>query len=470
MPLPTTFAPRPDALDGMLLAPGWTLLPDGPAANIGLVVSNGRFADVGPIDGIATRHPGIATIALPDHIAMPGFVDAHHHLTQSFGKALAFGEPSEIFRRVWIPLEGALDDEALHVAAKLAAVECLRGGFTSVADAGTRSDGALDAIASAVREVGLRCVLGRICNDDGLSDERACATFAAGERHLANALTGDLVVPSLAISIPEMAHDATLARVAALCAEAGTVFQTHVNEHLAAVERSLVARGLRPLEHLAHAGALTPATLCAHVTLVTPSELKLLRDSGAGVSYNPVASAWKGNAVAPALLMHTLGIPLGLGTDGTRSDGFRLSDAAETAQRLTTALHAGDSSAGGGRTWLQMASAGGALVLGLGNETGAIAAGFAADFLLVDLAVPEFTPSWDLEWELVRIGNRSQIDAVVVQGSIRVVHGAPLGVDLDTLLADADRIARRAVASAPIDRIHPRSTAARRTAAAKRSS
>jgi 5-methylthioadenosine/S-adenosylhomocysteine deaminase len=31
---------------------------------------------------------------------MPGFVDAHHHLTQTFGKALAFGEPSECLSEI----------------------------------------------------------------------------------------------------------------------------------------------------------------------------------------------------------------------------------------------------------------------------------------------------------------------------------------------------------------------------------
>ena len=181
-----------------------------------------------------------------------------------------------------------------------------------------------------------------------------------------------------------------------------------------------------------------------------------------------MASAWKGNAVAPALLMTTLGIRLGLGTDGTRSDGFRLADAAETAQRLAFGIASGDSSAGAGRAWLRMASAGGADALGLARRTGAIAAGLDADLLLVDLDVPEFVPSWDLEWELVRLGNRSQIDAVVVQGRMRLVDGWPPDWDAPALLDDAERLARRAVAAAPIDRIHPRSLAARPMVAAKR--
>ena len=39
----------------------------------------------------------IALIELGGRMLMPGFVDAHHHLTQSFGKSLAFGEPTEKF-------------------------------------------------------------------------------------------------------------------------------------------------------------------------------------------------------------------------------------------------------------------------------------------------------------------------------------------------------------------------------------
>ena len=53
----------------------------------------------------------------------------------------------------------------------------------------------------------------------------------------------------------------------------------------------------------------------AHATLLTPREIRLLADTGAAISYNPVASSWKGNAVAPALLLHELGARLGLGTD-----------------------------------------------------------------------------------------------------------------------------------------------------------
>jgi 5-methylthioadenosine/S-adenosylhomocysteine deaminase len=444
----------------LLLAPAQTLLDDGPRADWAVQVADGRFADIGPRDDLRRRHPDLHAIELPDTLLMPGFVDTHHHLTQSFGKALAFGEPSEIFQRIWVPLERHLDEHALYLSAKLAALEALRGGFTTVCDAGTRAAGGLDAIAAAAAETGIRCVLALTCNDGG-DEARWLAQRADAERHLARHWDGALHA-SLAISLPEVGSDRALHETSALCAEAGVVFQVHVNEHLASIERSLVERGLRPLEHLDRAAALGPQALLAHATMLTPHEIVRLRDTGSAVAYNPVASAWKGNAVAQANLLATLGVRLGLGTDGTRSDGFRLMDAAETAQRLTSGLASGDSSCGGGWRWLDMATTGGADAAGLGRVTGRIAPGLAADFLLIDLAVPELTPSWDLTWELVRLVGRDQLRAVFVDGQLRLADGWPVDWDGRALLREARRVAQEAVAKAPIQRIHATADAHRR--------
>jgi cytosine/adenosine deaminase-related metal-dependent hydrolase len=391
---------------------------------------------------------------------MPGFIDAHHHLTQSFGKALAFGEPSEIFRRIWVPLEGALDADGVYLASKLAALESLRGGFTTVVDAGTRSEADVAAVARATREAGLRCVLGFICNDAGgrLDGD---AILRAAEAHLARWGADSLVHPSLAISIPEAASDAMLHRVSHLAGEAGAVFQTHVNEHLVAVERSLVERGLRPTEHLAAAGALGPHVLLAHSTLVTPGELMLLARTDTAVAYNPVASTWKGNAVAPAELMAELGIRFAIGTDGTRSDAFRMIEAAETLQRIAFGIGVGDFSCGGGWPWIDHATHRAADAVGLKGVTGAIEVGAAADLLVVDVDLPEFTPSWDLDWELVRYGNRDQIVAVIVAGRLRLWRGWPTDWDARALVREVAEVARKTVAGAPIKRIHPTSRAHR---------
>ncbi|MFC9458365.1 amidohydrolase family protein [Streptomyces sp. NPDC058430] len=446
----------------LLLVPGAVLLPEGPADGWAVTIDDGRFEAVGPADELQRAHPQVPSVRLPGHLLMPGFVDAHHHLTQSFGSALAFGEPSEIFRRVWVPLEGALDEESAYTAAKLAALEALRGGFTTVTDAGTRAGVDVDVVASAARDAGIRCVLGLVCNDADHEDAPDHpAVVEQAEKHLARYDGEPLIHPSLAVSIPEAATDRTLHATARLAAEAGAVVQIHVNEHLAGVERSLVRHGLRPLEHLHNVGALGPQLLAAHATMLTPRELTLLADTGTAVSYNPVASAWKGNAVAPATSMAERGIRFGLGTDGTRGDGFRLAEAAEFAQRLAYGLATGDSSCGAGWTWLERANRGGADAVGLGARTGTVAQGMAADFLLVDVDTPELAFSWDLPWELVRRGNRDQITAVFVAGRLRMWHGRPTEWDGPELVRRATELARAAVARAKVTRVHPTSTASR---------
>lgn len=445
----------------VLLVPGQVLLPHGAEPGHAVRVEAGTITDVAPLphfDGM-----DITRVALGNQLLMPGFTDAHTHLTQSFGKALVFGEPSEIFKRIWVPMERFMDAEAITVATRLAAWESLRGGFTTVADAGTRASVDVKMLADATSAVGLRCVLGVICNDlrDGVqvADRRDILQLA--ERHLQRWGDAPLVHPSLAISIPEVASDETLTAVAHLAREAGVPFQTHLNEHLAAVERSLVATGMRPLERLAHLGALGPELLAAHATLLTTHEIMLLRDGGGAISYNPVASSWKGNAVAPALLLHDLGVRQGLGTDGTRSDAFRLLDAAETAQRFAHTMATGDSSSGGGWRWLDMGLAGGADAVGLGGRIGAIAPGALADLLVIDLDLPEFAPSWDLDWELVRLANRDQIRAVIVGGRLRLENGMPVDWDGPALLQQVRSLAQRIVTSAPIQQIDPSARAHR---------
>lgn len=86
--------------------------------------------------------------------------------------------------------------------------------------------------------------------------------------------------------------------------------------------------------------------------------------------------------------------------------------------------------------------------------TGAIREGLAADFLLVDLDRPEFTPSHDLMWELVRYGNRDQIDAVFTAGMLRLWQGWPVQWDARALLAEVREVTADAIARAPIQRVH----------------
>jgi cytosine/adenosine deaminase-related metal-dependent hydrolase len=139
-------------------------------------------------------------------------------------------------------------------------------------------------------------------------------------------------------------------------------------------------------------------------------------------------------------------------------------NAAEATQRLGFGLAAGDFSTGGGWLWLERATSGGARAIGLGGVTGAIGTGLAADYLLIDLDVPELLPSWDLGWELVRLASRDQVVATVVGGRLRLWRGWPVDWDAKALMREVTRVVGPAVAAAPIQRIHPVSSAHRKAA------
>ena len=137
--------------------------------------------------------------------------------------------------------------------------------------------------------------------------------------------------------------------------------QIHANEHSVEVHASIESYGKRPIEYLYDLGALGSTTLLAHATLVTPGEIAMLVETDTAVSYNPVAAMWKGNAIAPALDYIRRGLRVGLGSDATRNDAFRMIDAAESAQRIAFGIPADDFSCGAGWTWFEAATQGGAM-------------------------------------------------------------------------------------------------------------
>ena len=75
--------------------------------------------------------------------------------------------------------------------------------------------------------------------------------------------------------------------------------------------------------------------------------------------------------------------------------------------------------------------------------------------------MPELCPAIDLDWDLLRLGNRDQIDAVFVDGALRLWRGAPVDWDARALVDELREIATRAIAAAPIQRIHPHAAADR---------
>ena len=428
-----------------------------------LSVSAGQIADVQPRSDFAAAHPDSEITDLPGRAIVPGFIDAHTHLGQAFGKAITGGEPAQIWRRIWAPLETSYDVETVYVSAKWMCLEALRGGFTGIANFAVMNGDKTEAVHRAAKDVGIRlvsCTGSALPVDGATSPDSQAISEAIGkglERadHLINACASEpLITPSVCVPAVQRAPGELMRELSRFCADKSVLFQIHTNEHHVEVHWSVATYGKRPLEYFAEYDAVGPHTLHHHCTLVTDQEIELLRETQSGVSYNPLASAWKGDRVAPALAFAARGVRFGVGTDSTRSDALRLLESAETAQRMSQGMQLADFSAGAAWTWIDTATRGSADVAGLGEVAGELRAGLRADFLVLDRTAPEVMPSWDFEWELVRLYNRDQIEAVVVEGRTVMEHRKPVGWDADAFLATEQSRAYRMVENAPIVRRH----------------
>ena len=95
---------------------------------------------------------------LPGRALIPGFVDAHLHLGQAFGKAVIYGEPSQIWQRIWIPLVKMLTPELCYISAKWMFLEALRSGYTTLCDFAIINADKAQAIHRAAIDTGVRLV------------------------------------------------------------------------------------------------------------------------------------------------------------------------------------------------------------------------------------------------------------------------------------------------------------------------
>ena len=70
---------------------------------------------------------------------IPGILDVHHHIIEPFVKALTGGEPAQMWRRIWLPLEATATEHTVYLGCKWTFLEALRGGITTIVDHGIRS-------------------------------------------------------------------------------------------------------------------------------------------------------------------------------------------------------------------------------------------------------------------------------------------------------------------------------------------
>jgi 5-methylthioadenosine/S-adenosylhomocysteine deaminase len=129
------------------------------------------------------------------------------------------------------------------------------------------------------------------------------------------------------------------------------------------------------------------------------------------------------SGIAPVPDLVSLGVPVGLGTDGSASnndlDLFREMGSASLLHRAALA----DPDALDDRTLVFMATLGGARALGMDGVIGSISPGKKADIVLVDMDRPHLVPLSDPWAALVHSVKGSDVMEVFVDGRPRVTGG-----------------------------------------------
>ncbi|MCA9909083.1 MAG: amidohydrolase family protein, partial [Anaerolineae bacterium] len=139
-----------------------TIISDG-----ALYVEDGVIVELGSTRDLEAKYSNAERIDARGQLVMPGLICAHTHFYGAYARGMAIpGDPPrdfpEILRRLWWPLDKALDMDAVRASALVCLVDAIKHGTTTLFDhhaSPNAIDGSLDVIAAEVERAGLRAVL-----------------------------------------------------------------------------------------------------------------------------------------------------------------------------------------------------------------------------------------------------------------------------------------------------------------------
>jgi len=393
------------------------------------------------------------------HMAvMPGMVNAHTHLFQTFLRGLADDKPllEWLAAAIW-PVAQALTEEEAYVAAKLGLIENIRSGATAVIDHQYihTEPGNDDGVCRAAEETGVRFLLARGWTDMGYHPafmETPDQIMAEMTRLHAtwHGRANDRIRIEFAPLIPWGCSDATMQRTYAQGKAWGVGSMIHIAETRKEVEMNLELRGLRHVEWLAALGTLGPDVQLVHSVWLDDHELDLLQEHGGVVVHCPVANMYLASGMARVPEMRRRGIIVALATDGPGSNNNQ--DMLEVLK--TTALSGKvstlDAMALLPEDVIWMACRGGSQAFGQPARIGSLEVGKKADVVLVDLDTPFAMPVHRVASALVYNVNSGSVDTVIVDGKVLMRDKQVLVVDEKAVLAEARAACARLFARAGI--------------------
>ncbi len=406
--------------------------------NGSIVITNGRIIEVGRSAEVDKKYEAETTINARGMAVVPGFVNAHTHAPMTLFRGIADDRDLMDWLTNFIfPAEAKnVDAEFVKWGMRLAAAEMIRSGTTTFADMYYFES----VIAREAKAAGLRAVVAQTMIDFPAPDNKTWDETLAYVRKFVAEWKGDrLITPALAPHAPFTVSREHLKQVRALATELGVPILIHVSETKEELKQVAErANGMTPPAYLDSIGFLGDDVVVAHGVWLTPDDMQRFAARKVGVVHCPESNMMLASGVAPIIQMQRAGIDVGLGTDGPAGSNNNLDMLEEmaSAARLQKVFR-NDPKALSAREVLELATIGGARVLGLNEKIGTLEVGKRADVVVIDLDTAKTQPVYSPESAIVYAASGSAVTTTIVDGKILMRDRRVLTVDVDAAIAKA---------------------------------
>jgi 5-methylthioadenosine/S-adenosylhomocysteine deaminase len=397
-------------------------------SNCSIAISGDSIEQIGPAADFKTVKAG-TTINGQGQLAMHGLVNGHCHAAMTLFRGLA----DDLQLMEWLndhifPAEAvSVNPEMVYWCTRLAAAEMIMSGTTTVADGYFHEHDAARAFADA----GMRAVVGQAIIDfpaPGVPDPtRKIEVTAAFIDQWQQ--KNSLITPAVFAHSPYTCSPETLQQAKALARDKGVLFFIHLAESRFETDMVINSQGSSPVRHLHSLGILDQETVSIHCVHLDEEDMDILAATGSGVVTCPQSNMKLASGIAPVQAMLERSIRMGLGTDGAASnnglDMFREMDLCAKLQKIPTldpvAVPAG--------RIIEIATSGGAALLGMEDKIGTLAAGMKADIILLNCHASHLQPLHGLDL-LVYAAGGADVQTVLINGQLVMENRKFLSFDL----------------------------------------
>lgn len=417
------------------------VLEDGAVA-----VSGQRIEAVGERQELERRYPEAQVIDAGGMLVIPGLINAHTHIFQILYKGLGDDAAlSDWLKKCVYPMSLQLTGRDCYHAMRLSAVEMIKGGTTTFVDCHymNRDLECQDYLAQAVKECGIRGVLGRGTIDSAPAPEALRETIpqavAEAERVIKayeGAAEGRLSVRLEALN-EKLASREMIAAMRAVAREQGVGINMHIAEAAERVKECREKLGMTSIEYIHSLGVTGPDVLLAHCCWLSEHDREILAETGTSVAHNPVSNQYLADGVAPVPDLIRRGVNVTAGPDGACSNNNQNMFDVMKSAALLHKVHSLDPEIITAQQVFEMVTINAARAIGRERDLGSLEAGKYADLAIIDPNQPCMVPCFRPVSNLVYAATPDVVDTVMIHGELVMRRRELTALDEGEILSQA---------------------------------